>query len=86
MSWDLPSGLFQSLGCDLSTTLHLGDWMIPVVEGHYLETWALGWGVREEYLSFQPIGSPGLLVSSDYSLMCPLPPPSPIKSLCVLLF
>ena len=53
--------------------------MIPVVEGHYLETWALGWGVHEgEYLSFQLIGSPGLLVSSDYSLMC--------KFLCVWLF
>ena len=61
--------------------------MIPVVKGHYLETWALGWGVHEgEYLSFQPTGRPGLLVSSDYSLMCPLPPTIPHQiPLCLAL-
>lgn len=87
-SWGLPSGLSRSMACDLSIALHLGDWVIPVVEGHCLEAWALGWGVHEgEYLSVKPIGRPGLLVSSDYSLMYPLPPhPPPNPSVSLFLF
>lgn len=69
----------------LCTVEYPGDSVISVVEGRYLEAWALDWGVHKGGpLSVKPTCRPGLLVFGDYSLMLPLPLPPP-NPLCVSL-